>query len=241
VIREQRIYKSIQAVCLISLAISLTVLLVSSLQCEDAEVYYKVTPLFFVLPSELHLLENTMETPDLNEETIIGYLTGRESHSISDSNITLNELKMAIENRSGTVLSTPKSLSRPGNPVLTFAQFPCGYFEKDETGSYQLKTLDLEESPGVLLQSTFTRQKKDSLYLEFNFKITLVKERIRIPHVPFDVGKPVLESIEAAGDANLHPGVWQLLGIASMADVDSETEELIVVLIRIDEYRPKKN
>ena len=142
-------------------------------------------------------------------------------------------LNNLMDTKGVNVLAAPKIITGAGNEAIIRVQSDLQYFECQTNGSFALKTIPDEESPGVHLAATMNPAADSKVDLDIDFRFNILVKRKSIPGVSLDVGLPLMKTREIKTKIGLCLNQWILFGGLRLQDVSSERQEYLAILVRV--------
>ncbi len=139
------------------------------------------------------------------------------------------------------ILSAPQLVVEAEQEVVVRSGAPLHYVERDEDGCLRVEQMPDEWSPGVTLRIVASPRPTDAdadrIFLEFESKVVTAGERERLVGVPFDVGRPVIQTREMRSFAELPAGRWKVLSASALhpAEDGDGPAAFLLLLVRVDQ------
>jgi len=139
------------------------------------------------------------------------------------------------------ILSAPQLVVEADQEAVVRSGAPLHYMERDEDGCLRVEQMSDEWSPGVTLRIVAsprpTGADADRIFLEFESKVVTAGEREQLVGVPFDVGRPVIQTRETRSFAELQAGRWTVLSASALhpAKDDDGQAAFLLLLFRVDQ------
>ncbi|MEM7392148.1 MAG: LptA/OstA family protein [Verrucomicrobiota bacterium] len=137
------------------------------------------------------------------------------------------------------LLSAPRIVTRENQDArIEIKENALEYFQKGSAG-YELKHLPEDQRPGlsINMKATPIPDRPGNVRLEWNASIVTVTERVPLPGVSLDVGKPLVNKREASSSVDCFDDRWMLL--AGMQTLGDRGEGSLLLFAKVSKYTPE--
>lgn len=143
-----------------------------------------------------------------------------------------NGQSMPPEGSGIQILSMPRLEVRPGaKAVVRSSSSPVQYLEAASADCYVLKTLPVEDGPGVRLEIQ-PSLRGARISSAVTATVRYVSRRQPIPGVDLDVGPPILSTRELRATVAAEPGTW-LAVVARLGSATQEEAAYVLIVFRL--------
>lgn len=139
------------------------------------------------------------------------------------------------------ILSAPQLVVEASQEAVVRSGAALHYIERDEDGCLRVEQMPDEWSPGVTLRIVASpgapEADADRVFLDFESKVVTAGKREPLAGVPFDVGRPVIQTREMKSLKELEAGRWALLAASALWPAEDEDgpATFLVLLVRVDQ------